>query len=313
MPTYLLARSLRYGVVRPPPTPRSRMSMPRRSCRPNTSCSTGISSVCPAQYVTASSPSYSCRFFSWRDSRDAPSSGIIPAVISANMPFPPIRLRFRRSLAGSTGLIGRAVQSARRGPLSARHPPDPLDAHLARRHDPVGLVADEAEAQLGGHAPASRVGRVVVDLHVRRAPDPERDGGQPAGGGGRVAPPDVVDVDPVADLPPTGTDAAHEAARAEDPAGAGGEHPVVELGAVVPRLGPAVEQGTPVDERQGLVGDPRHPRPQVGEAVADRLAQRLGVLAAPPAEDQLPGLDALGRASHRLSLGGRWGTRRRCG
>ncbi len=78
---------------------------------------------------------------------------------------------------------------------------------------------------------------------------------------------------PVADLEPARPDALVQARPADDRAvEKRADDEVAALGGV-----PLRDLGPPYIDRQGLVGNPRHERPQVVEVGGDRSGERLGV------------------------------------
>ena len=102
-------------------------------------------------------------------------------------------------------------------------------------------------------------------------------------------------VRPVADLKPAGADAVMQPAATCDPSFDKDAHHNVAPSQPVTL--PLFDQRVAFRNRQGLLSDPRHPRPQVLDAFPARFAQDLNVLLDPPTQYERAGSsDQFGKA-----------------
>jgi len=199
----------------------------------------------------------------------------------------------RRSQAG-----GRSGSRCRRVRWQSCRPlthPYHLVLGLAGRCRWAGLGSLQPVPELGGNRGAAEVGRIAVDLYPAHRPETEGGDGEGTGGRGCHATPDVIDVDPVADLQRAHPEPGMEPAAADDRSGGGFTDNELEFLEIVPLQIGAPEERTDRFRGSRILG-PGHPRSKVGEAGVDRANQRRCVVRCDPSQMEVPGVQLIWRA-----------------
>lgn len=192
---------------------------------------------------------------------------------------------------------GTGLSSGWKSPLF--HPPH-FNANLRWSFHLVGELAHSGEPKPLWNTGARCVGEIVSNLDPSYAGCVERRLGQSSHGLGRIASPQVVGVDPIADLDSAFAHSSMEARTAdhetiaEDP-----DHAVASLLPVGP---PLANEGNSLIQCCRLVLGPRHPRTQMIEGDFNGFRQGRCVVFGPLPHDQAFGLDSFWKSPHHLSM-----------
>ncbi len=185
-------------------------------------------------------------------------------------------------------------------PLGAADPPAAVDPDFTTCVHSIGPFGTFNEPERSRHCTAAGVGLVVVDLDMLDTRNAERCRREAAGHLDRVAPADVVDMDPVAKIQRATALSVVQAARTDDDIVA--ERAVVRVTTLVPVGTTGVDEIDAVGVAERFEARPGQPGSKVLNAGVDRIAQRSHVVWTPQAEQQSWRDDFARKTAHHTKM-----------